>query len=73
MATDSNRITHELDLLGFKATTKCYCGCGEPTNSYFAPGHDSRFAANLLSQLRHNNEVRLAIHTLIYRSHFDPA
>jgi len=26
-----------------KTVRKCFCGCGEETMSYFAPGHDGRF------------------------------
>lgn len=26
-----------------KTVRKCYCGCGEETTSYFAPGHDARW------------------------------
>ena len=42
----------------------CHCGCGRPTESYFAPGGDSRFAAKLLEALRGDQHVADVIHRL---------
>jgi hypothetical protein len=28
---------------GKKPTRECFCGCGNPTQSRFVPGHDARF------------------------------
>ena len=42
----------ELELLGFQPMGKCYGGCGDDTQSYFASGHDAAFARNVAPILR---------------------
>jgi hypothetical protein len=66
------RVVNELkDYWGAKPNDRCYCGCGESTSTgrYFASGHDSRFAANLLADLRCNQQVAEAIQSLVAGTH----
>ena len=49
---------------GIKRNGRCHCGCAKPTKGYFVPGHDAKFAANLLSVLRGNDDVASAIRQL---------
>ncbi len=57
-------LVEELQHWGFQPNGQCYCGCRQPTGSYFASGHDSRFASNLLAALRDAPNVRQAIQGL---------
>lgn len=45
-----------------KKTGKCWCGCGEPTKSFFKPGCDRRVQEVLLEMAygRGTNAERLA-------------
>ena len=62
-------VKDELEDLGFPSGVSCYCGCGEKANPdrFFKIGHDRRFEAELLSELRGNCDLRLAIRRLIQR------
>ena len=47
-----------------KKTGECWCGCGESTGSYFAPGHDLRVQGYLLEMVYGTNNVVNILHKL---------
>lgn len=51
---------------GAEPTGRCYCGCGEKAKvgRHFAPGHDSKFAPNLLARLRGDSNVTKVVRKL---------
>lgn len=39
------------ELLELQKEGVCWCGCGEPTNAWFATGHDYRFVMAMVRRL----------------------